>query len=783
MNRIYKLCCAGLLLVFITTPALAAKTVNIGMVTDGPMEMSGWSPQLFIDELLALTKGEFVLRFPKAKQINGDWSAQRIKAALTKLQHDPTVDMVLALGYVAGPLAALGEPLRKPTFAPLVMDAGLLGLPRKGNTSGVKNLNYLSEKAEFVRDLESFRNVVPFNNLAVLVEETSFHALPGLVERARRVAQSAGITLYFVLQTEKTQDLAAKIPQDTQAVILTSVPRLSRDAVQRLIAALIEKRLPSYSLMGSHLVEQGVLMSESPASDWPRLARRNALNMQAVLRGESAGEQPVTFEGKRRLTINMATARAIGVSPRIDVLSEATLLHEVPEPQGQVLSLPSVARKAVTVNLELRAAAFGLQAGETVVDEARAKLLPQFIADLNYEQNNDDNVAVTSGQLAEQSTQASLTLRQIIYSDAAHANLEIQRYFQDNLEAGYRQLELDIIQEATTIYLNVLKAQTFVRIRKDDLQLTRANLELAADRQRLGAASPAEVYRWESRLANSRQELLAARAQLEQANDALNRILNQPLKARFTTEPAGLNDPALLISRQELFDYVNNDRNYQLLGEFLLREGLSASPELASVQAQILATERELKLNRRAYWSPTIALQGQVYNVLDENREAGPSSEGDTNWVAGVVVSLPLYEGGARPARTSGSKHKLDQQYTTQDSIKERIEQAIRVNLHRIRASYPSIALSRSGATAARKNFELVADAYSRGAVSILDLLDAQNAALIAEQTASNAVYNFLIDLMNLQRTTGRFEFFLDQREQDAWFERLKTYIATQGRG
>ena len=85
-------------------------------------------------------------------------------------------------------------------------------------------------------------------------------------------------------------------------------------------------------------------------------------------------------------------------------------------------------------------------------------------------------------------------------------------------------------------------------------------------------------------------------------------------------------------------------------------------------------------------------------------------------------------------------------------------------------------------ATAAKKNLDLVTDAYSRGAVSILDLLDAQNAALIAEETATNAVFDFLIDLMNLQRSLGGFDFFLDEQGLDGWLERLQHYIRNAGR-
>lgn len=781
MNRRFIFNAVGLVILFMASIAQAQKVVTIGIVTDGPIEHTSWSPELFKNELLVLAQPDFDVRFPAAKQLDGEWSAERISAALEQLQADPEVDMVMALGYVSSAIATLSGPLRKPTFAPFIMDAGLQGLPRKNNSSGVENLNYLTGTADFVRDLKTFLSVARFKTVAVLADEANYKAQPGLVSRAREVAAAGGVEMTFILQQTRNEDLAPKLPVDAEAVVVTDLARLDSAAMDRLIAALIERRLPSYSLLDSQLVEQGLLMAEAPASDWRRLARRNALNMHDVLHGEPAASQPVLFKGKRRLTINMATARAIGIYPRFDILNEAVLLNVEPEQEGQALSLPAVALEAVRVNLDLRASALGLDAGETEVEEARARLLPQLNSRINHTQLDNNSVPVASGFAAEQSTTAAITLSQLLYSDAVRGNVEIQRYMQNNRQALNRQLELDIIQEATLAFLNVLRAQTFVHIRRENMQLTRTNLELARDRLAIGVANPSEVFRWERELPTSRQELLAAQAQRQQSRDALNRLLHRPLKEPFVAVPATIDDPSLLVSRPELFDYVINDRAFELMGDFMVKEGIADSPELTGLEALIAATQRELETNRRSYWAPTVTLEGEVSNVLEEERVSGLSAERNTDWSVGVNVSLPLFEGGARRARVSGSKLTLNQRVTQRDAAKERIEQRIRTALHEIEASYPSIQLSQDAAAAARKNLELVTDAYSRGTVSILDLLDAQNAALVSGEAATNAVFDFLIDLMNLQRSLGGFDFFLDAQGLDNWLERLRAYIAAEG--
>jgi outer membrane protein TolC len=98
--------------------------------------------------------------------------------------------------------------------------------------------------------------------------------------------------------------------------------------------------------------------------------------------------------------------------------------------------------------------------------------------------------------------------------------------------------------------------------------------------------------------------------------------------------------------------------------------------------------------------------------------------------------------------------------------------------LNRTRASYPSISLSREAADAANRNLQLTTDSYIQGIKSIIELLDAQNQALTTEQDAANAVYDFLSDLMGVQRAMGKFVIFLPEAERKEWRQRAEEYLA-----
>ena len=107
------------------------------------------------------------------------------------------------------------------------------------------------------------------------------------------------------------------------------------------------------------------------------------------------------------------------------------------------------------------------------------------------------------------------------------------------------------------------------------------------------------------------------------------------------------------------------------------------------------------------------------------------------------------------------------------ESVAELVEQRLRSALHLMGASYAAIKQTNLAAEAAGKTLDLVLDAYSRGEASILDLIDAQNAALVSDLLAANAIYDFLEDYMNVQRAAGKFDITMPVEDKEDFLNRL----------
>ncbi len=760
-------------------------TVRIAIVLDGEIENLAVGVETLEDEIRRQTRGKFDVAFPSELRVTGDWNRASVEALIDGLFARPDVDLVIAFGPIGSNDVAHRRNLPVPAVAMRIVDAELQGVPFQGPGSGVRNLNYLSAPVNLTRDVLGFREVVSFDRLAVLVPEWLEDALPGLVTGLVSELGDIGVDYRRVPVGYSAGEALAALPDDVEAVIVAPLIHMDPEEFERLIAGLIERRLPSFSLLGVDEVERGIFACLAPETDLERVMKRCAQNVPRILAGEDAGTLPTAITGRERLTINIRTARAIGVWPRFEVLTEAELVGEANVESERRLSLGGVMREALLANRSYLASRESLLVSEENVVQARSLLYPQVGLGASWTQIDEDQAVLGR---AERTLAAGISGSQILWSESTWANLDVEELVLASRELDHRTLELDVVLSAAVAYLDVLRAETLERVAVEDLKLTRSNLELAQVRRDLGVGGPAEVYRWESRIATRRQDVLDARAARRVAEIELNRVLHAPLEQPFETVEVGLDDPGIRIDAR-VGRFIDNPFTFEVFRDFQVDQGLAAAPELASFQEAIRAQERILQSTESSHWQPTFALEGRIDDVIAAEGEGStipppppgfvsliPDPE-QTTWSAGLIGSFDLLTGGTKRSLERQARHELIRLRLDEEAVRERVEQRIRSSLHVATASYAGIGLSRDAAEASAKNLELVTDSYSRGVVSIIDLLDAQNAALVAEQAAANAIYDFVIDLMEVQRSVGRFDVFSSEAARDAWFRKLDSRL------
>jgi outer membrane protein TolC/ABC-type uncharacterized transport system substrate-binding protein len=784
-----------LVLVLVMVPGLlraGPKKVRIGVVMDGPgvayREMLGEMQK----EIRALLEGEFEAIFPQKAQKVSDWSVKGISAALDQVLADPEVDLVLAVGCLASDIACRIKELPKPVIAPFILDSEIQHVPLEKGKSGRKNLNYLATPWRLERDLKAFSQVYPFGKIAFivngdLVEQVGKHHDK---TKARAYIKKNAKDYVLVPTGREAGEALNAVPPDVDAVYLLPLLQMDPGEIDKLIKGLNARKLPTFSAAGRVHVERGVLAGLRPAEDVERMARQVAINVHRILLGEDAGDIPVAFSPGSRLVINVKTSKSIGTSPPYKVIFDAERIDDEAA-HARRLSIRTTIQQALEANLDLALAHHAVLVGAEEQRIARSDLLPKFDLSTRAGVIDSDRAEASFGAQPEFAWTASLTLQEVL-SEGAFANLEIQRRLQKARELKEREIGLDIVEAAIVTYLNVLQAGIAERIQKNNVLLSRSHLDLAHKRLAIGVARQFEVYRWQSEIARQRQGVINAHLQQSLAELEMNRLLRRPLEEEFVLEEIGLNSELFTGGRVGLFEILDNPRSMQVFRDFLVMEAFERSPEIQQLEETVAAVKRSIVSVKRSFWLPALVVSGQMSQRLLESgagtggldlppevaamAEIFPSQD-DTTWSAGVALSWPLFEGGLRMARLDQSHAELARLQTQIRNVKQRIEQRVRASLQTTRASGANIELSKSAAEAAKKSLELVTDAYSRGAISILELLDAQNAALVSDLAVVNAQFAFMSDLVRAQRSAGGFFILLEKEERDAWIRKFEAHM------
>ena len=761
---------------------LEQPTFRIGIVSDGDTEHDQIIVSLFKQEIETMAEDEFIVKFPQSMQLSGNNSAKGVEQALDRLLANPDVDLIITQGAVSSNIAFHRKRLAKPVVAPFVINNAIPEIPGKEEKSGVTNLAYIRSMFQLDRDIAALRKIIPFQNLALLIDQRSVEGVPELNKYARRLANEHTMEVNVIpVGHGSVADILATISANTGAVLVGAMVYMTDEEQQELFQGLIKRGLPGFSIWSRHQVKLGLLAGDMPEDMLENLARRTAVTVQDILLGEEASTIDSVFSRGRELTINMATARALDIYPSLAIMTGANLINEEQTDVERHLTLQQAVNESLQANLDLSAAQLKVKAGTYAVTEARSSLLPQIGVATGASSIDDDRAALAGGTNPERAWTGSVSGSQQIYSESSWAAYTVEQHNQTGRERELDSVRLDILQQTSLAYFNVLRAKTIEKLQKNNLKLTQANLKRARIRLSIGVAGPDEVYRWETKFASDQQRVLQTESFTMDTMEQLNRLLDRPLQEQFIAEETDLSDPLLVVSDRLFFDLMNNPKYLRSFRNFSIDEAERYRPELKVIDAAIAAKERVDKANKRSYWLPEISIEGSVDQYFAEDgagqRDEMNTGLDDTDWQIGVFPRLPLLEGGRKSGALNRTRQELARLKVQRKAYRERIGQEMLTALNRTRSSYPSISLSREAADAANRNLKLITDSYVQGIKTIIELLDAQNQALTTEQDAANAVYNFLGDLMRVQRAMGEFVIFLPEEERVAWQQRAEEYL------
>jgi ABC-type uncharacterized transport system substrate-binding protein len=188
------------------------------------------------------------------------------------------------------------------------------------------------EPHRYQRQVRLFHEIIPFRRLGLVFEDSEAGRTYAALDAVTAVGQELGFEVIpchadaagLPLESAAHNVLScySKLAPITDAVYVTENRGMTRDTVSAVAKMLREARVPSFSMLGAQEVKEGILLSLSEA-DYTYIGLFYAETIARILNGAQPRQLNQIWTDPEKFALNLATARAIGFDPPVDVLLAA----------------------------------------------------------------------------------------------------------------------------------------------------------------------------------------------------------------------------------------------------------------------------------------------------------------------------------------------------------------------------------------------------------------------------------------------------------------------------
>lgn len=287
-----------------------------------------------------------------------------------------------------------------------------------------------------------------------------------------------------------------------------------------------------------------------------------------------------------------------------------------------------------------------------------------------------------------------------------------------------------VLEETTLAYLEVLKNQERVEVAEANLKARQESLQNARAMLGNGAVPRFDVVRDEAALAKAEDARLEARNLNAITRATLFSLLGAPDQGQpLQPPPDGPSPPTDLKAAQ--------DRALARRPEL---GALSWSVQAARARVEVAASEDNPNLG----FETTYQRRNPVaFNKADQ-------------WVTGLTLTIPLFDGGLSDARTGQAEEVVKQLEASRDEIARQVALEVERLYSDLTTRSERVEVARKGLVQAEEAARVARLRYEEGVSINVELLDTQTALTQAQLDLVNARYEYLGAWARWRRATAQ---------------------------
>jgi outer membrane protein TolC len=289
-----------------------------------------------------------------------------------------------------------------------------------------------------------------------------------------------------------------------------------------------------------------------------------------------------------------------------------------------------------------------------------------------------------------------------------------------------------IAAQTARAYLAAVKADADVETAQANVTLSAALLTQARNQKEAGTGTGIEITRANVQLANDRQHLLATQNARRAAHMQLLRAMNM----RLDTD----------LDLTDKLQYAPVD---SITLEDARKQALSERPDLrAQKDREENARLSDSAVRMQRY--PSLGAFGDYGSI-----GTGPGDALPTRTI-GISLKVPIFNGGRREAERAESASQYRAEKTRTNDLKQQVELEVRLALDELQSAEDEVKVAQEGLALSENELAQARRRYEAGVATTVEVTDAQTRLERARDNQLAALYNFNVAKIDVAQATGK---------------------------
>ncbi|MFI5236704.1 MAG: TolC family protein [Ignavibacteriales bacterium] len=356
-------------------------------------------------------------------------------------------------------------------------------------------------------------------------------------------------------------------------------------------------------------------------------------------------------------------------------------------------------------------------------------------------------------------TSTSRSYRGYIYSDwtlfDGLANFSALSMSQNDLESAEFTLERvkqDIVFQTMSFYYEIMYNQRLLQVKQDNLKWNEKNLETIKERNRLGAATLADVYQQEVAKGNAELELIRTENDLQTAEKDLLFYLGIDVLQELEFSDS------LSSAEREIIE-SNLSQSYQDISE-LVDKALNERLDYKSATLSFKSSKDNVNIAQGGHW-PSLTASGS-YSLYTDNLSNMDQSK---TFGVGLSLNFPLFLGWSVSNRVQLAEVQSKISEIELNDLERDIKRQIKTNFLNLQAAQKGLVVSEKNISAARENLKIEEEKYSLGSGKLLDVLIVNSRYTTALTDLLNAQFAYIVLSQQLRYYLGVLDYKIYEQQ------------------